>query len=291
MKLAGVFAELPTSFDHLGDVYRAKITQNVDRWNRAELAGYLVAGRAGEGVLLNAEEKLMVWELAAQEAKTGAILLAGISAQSVQETLELTKQAAKIGYHAAVVSLPLMENFTPDRISLYYRSVADQASLPIVVDNLPVDNPMNVPMTAITALAEHPNIVAAVGGFAEGQDDFELLNSLSKDFAVFVGDSPNPVPWLTAGSSGIISGFAAMAPFFFLNLAEAVRTREYDAARDLERRAQKLVSLLLHHHGIPGLKHALDLNGYYGGLARLPLPPLTSRAKQEIETAIHGIRS
>lgn len=146
-------------------------------------------------------------------------------------------------------------------------------------------------MTVIAALGEHPNIVAVVGGFAEGQDGLALLDSLAKDFTVLVGDSLSPVPWLTAGSPGMISGLAAMAPFFFLNLAAAVRAREYDAARDLERRARKLVSLLLYHHGIPGLKYALDLNGYYGGLARLPLPPLTSRAKRDIETAIHGIRS
>jgi len=291
MKLTGVFAALPTSFDYLGDVYQAKITQNVGRWNRADLAGYLVAGRTGEGALLNIEEKLMVWELTAQEAKTGAVLLAGISSQGVQETLELIKQAEKIGYHFAVVSPLSMENFTPDRISLYYRSVADQASLPIVIDNLSAGNPMHVPMTVMTALGEHPNIVAVVDGFTEGQSDLALLGALAKDFTVLVGDSPSPVPWLTAGSPGIISGFAAMAPFFFLNLAEAVKTREYNAAQDLERHAQKLVSLLLHHYGIPGLKYALDLNGYYGGLARLPLSPLTSKAKQEIETAIYGIRS
>jgi dihydrodipicolinate synthase/N-acetylneuraminate lyase len=43
--------------------------------------------------------------------------------------------------------------------------------------------------------------------------------------------------------------------------------------------------------GIPALKYALDLNGYYGGLPRLPLLPLTAEAKTEVETLMQDIRN
>jgi 4-hydroxy-2-oxoglutarate aldolase len=43
-------------------------------------------------------------------------------------------------------------------------------------------------------------------------------------------------------------------------------------------------------YGIPGLKHAMDLNGYYGGPPRLPLTSLTPDACQEIEQALDGIK-
>jgi dihydrodipicolinate synthase/N-acetylneuraminate lyase len=43
--------------------------------------------------------------------------------------------------------------------------------------------------------------------------------------------------------------------------------------------AKKVVSEL----GIPAVKYALDLNGYYGGLPRLPLLPLTAAQKAEVE--------
>jgi 4-hydroxy-2-oxoglutarate aldolase len=35
-------------------------------------------------------------------------------------------------------------------------------------------------------------------------------------------------------------------------------------------------------YGIAGLKYALDLRGYYGGPARLPLLPVDDKAKQDI---------
>jgi 4-hydroxy-2-oxoglutarate aldolase len=43
--------------------------------------------------------------------------------------------------------------------------------------------------------------------------------------------------------------------------------------------------------GIPGLKYAMDLNGYYGGPARLPFLPLTGDQKMEIEKLMAGIKS
>ena len=43
-------------------------------------------------------------------------------------------------------------------------------------------------------------------------------------------------------------------------------------------------------YGIPGLKHAMDLNGYYGGPPRLPFVPPSAEAKAEIAQAFDGLR-
>ncbi|MCP5112576.1 MAG: dihydrodipicolinate synthase family protein, partial [bacterium] len=43
-------------------------------------------------------------------------------------------------------------------------------------------------------------------------------------------------------------------------------------------------------YGVPGLKHAMDLNGYYGGPPRLPLTPLSPEVKAEIEEAFKDLK-
>ncbi len=43
-------------------------------------------------------------------------------------------------------------------------------------------------------------------------------------------------------------------------------------------------------YGIPGLKYAMDLNGYYGGPPRLPLIPPSPDAKREIEEAFRDLK-
>ena len=43
--------------------------------------------------------------------------------------------------------------------------------------------------------------------------------------------------------------------------------------------------------GVPGVKYAMDLNGYYGGLCRLPLLPLTADEKGELERLVRDIKN
>ncbi len=43
--------------------------------------------------------------------------------------------------------------------------------------------------------------------------------------------------------------------------------------------------------GIPGLKYAMDLNGYYGGPSRLPFLPLTGAQKAEVERLMENVRN
>ena len=51
--------------------------------------------------------------------------------------------------------------------------------------------------------------------------------------------------------------------------------------------AQRVVGEL----GVPGVKYAMDLNGYYGGPSRLPFLPLSGEQKAEIEKLMAGIKS
>src|SRR5579871_2815098 len=106
MKLSGIFAAIPTPFDHNGELYRVKIEHNVSRWNANSLAGYVVCSSAGEGVLLAHAEKLVVWELTARKTAAGKILIADVSVEGVLEAAELATGAARFGYHAVCARVP-----------------------------------------------------------------------------------------------------------------------------------------------------------------------------------------
>ena len=59
---------------------------------------------------------------------------------------------------------------------------------------------------------------------------------------------------------------------------------------DWQNRIGRPAALVTTKYGIPGLKYAMDLNGYYGGPPRLPLTTLTPEAKGEIELAFHDLK-
>ncbi len=89
---------------------------------------------------------------------------------------------------------------------------------------------------------------------------------------------------------GAVLAFANAAPYATIAIWEAFRTREAEAAEDWQNRIGHAAYLVTAKHGVPGLKYAMDLNGYYGGPPRLPLTVPSPEAKREIEAAFRDLK-
>ena len=293
MKLHGIFPPIATPFDHSGAVYKTKVEHNVTKWNRTALSGYVVGGSTGESVFLTQAEKYEMFELVAKHSAPGKLLIAGTGAEGVHETVELTNRAAEMGYQVAMVRTPhYYKPFsTRDEAQLvYFRSVADRAKIPVLIYNWPQTTGVDLPVETVAALSEHPNIVAIKESSGNLEKVMRLIRDTKRGFQVLVGSAPTLAPSLAAGASGAILAFANAAPYACITIWEAHRTREFEAAADWQSRIMDAARMVTVKHGVPGLKHAMDLNGYYGGPPRLPLTPVTEAAKREIEAAFAEIK-
>src|SRR5271169_3049940 len=103
MKLQGIFAPLTSPFAADGSLALDQLRKNVGKYNLTGLSGYVINGSTGESVLLTWPEIYQQWETVLEAAATGKILIAGTAAESKAETIEHTKAAAGMGYHAALV--------------------------------------------------------------------------------------------------------------------------------------------------------------------------------------------
>jgi 4-hydroxy-2-oxoglutarate aldolase len=294
VKLQGIYPPIATPFDYKGDLYKAKVQHNVEKWNLTTLSGYVVCGSTGESVYLTTQEKVQLWEWVAQYADSHKLLIAGTGMEGVKETVELTNRAADMGYKAAMVRTPhyyksLLSN-TPAQLT-YFRAVADQTKIPVIIYNWPQATGLDIPAEAVIALSEHPNIIAMKESSGNLEKVMKMIREVKSGFQVLVGSAPTLWPSLMVGAAGAILAFANAAPYATITIWEAFRTREQEAAQDWQARIAHAAYLVTTKYGIPGLKHAMDLNGYYGGPPRLPLTPLSPQARQEIEEAFAGLKS
>ena len=293
MKLHGIIPPIATPFDHNGDLYRVKVQHNVEKWNRTGLAGYVVCGSTGESVHLTTEEKLKLWDWVAEYAAPDKILLAGTGMESVHETVALTNAAADRGYKAAMVRTPHyyknLVNRTDAQV-LYYRAVADQAKIPIFIYNWPQVTGVDISVEAVVALSHHPNMFAIKESSGNLEKCIQMIKEVKPGFQVLTGSAPILAPSLAVGCAGGVLAFANAAPHATVSIWEAHRTREFAAAMDGQNRILRAAQLVTVKYGVPGLKYAMDLNGYYGGPPRLPLTVITPEAKKEIEQAFDGLK-
>lgn len=293
MKLQGIFPPITTPFDHAGNIYAAKLQHNIEKWNLTSLAGYVVTGSTGESVLLSAQEKVELWEIVARYTASDKLLIAGTGVESVRETVCLTNRAAELGYKAALVKTPhYYKNLLnrADAQTLYYRAVADQSRIPVIIYNFPQATMLDIPAAAVVELSHHPNIVGIKESSGNMEKVMQMMRESRPGFQVTVGSAPTLWPSLLMGATGAILAFANAAPYACIAIWEAYRMREEDACRDWQNRIARASALVTTKYGIPGLKHAMDLNGYYGGPPRLPLSVPTPEAKREIEEAFHDLK-
>jgi 4-hydroxy-2-oxoglutarate aldolase len=294
MRLQGIFPALTTCFDHEGNLYKTKILHNVSKLNQIALSGYVVCGSTGETPLLAAQERIQVMEMVREASADGKTLIAGVGSESVHETVLLANRAAEIGYHAALVLTPhyyrnLMQQ--PETQALYFRAVADRSKLPVLIYNVPAVTGYDLPVNTIAELSYHPNIIGMKDSSGDMQKLAELVPVVKPGFQLLTGAGARLAEALEIGAAGAVLAIADALPYACVTIWEAFRRRETNAARDWQARILRASELVPRKHGVAGLKHAMDLNGYYGGPPRLPLVPASMEARAEIEAAFEGLRS
>ncbi len=102
-------------------------------------------------------------------------------------------------------------------------------------------------------------------------------------FQVLVGAAHTLLASLQAGASGSVLAFAAPAPTICFEIYAAWRDNDLALAQDKQDRMSAATRRIVSELGIPAVKYAMDLNGYYGGLPRMPLLPLTATQKADVE--------
>ena len=110
-------------------------------------------------------------------------------------------------------------------------------------------------------------------------------------FQILAGTAQRLHPCLEAGAVGGVLAFSTPAPTACYEIYAAWKEGDADLAKLKQERVSKAATRVASQIGIPGLKYALDLNGYYGGTPRLPLLPLTAELKREVEQLMSDIRN
>jgi 4-hydroxy-2-oxoglutarate aldolase len=110
-------------------------------------------------------------------------------------------------------------------------------------------------------------------------------------FQIMVGAAHQLEPSLALGAVGAILAFACPAPMACYEIFAALKDGDTSLAREKQERLKQAAQRVVSDLGVPGVKYAMDLNGYYGGVSRLPFLPLSGEQKAEIEKLMAGIKS
>jgi 4-hydroxy-2-oxoglutarate aldolase len=140
-------------------------------------------------------------------------------------------------------------------------------------------------MAASLPIAGQPSSVAVqvVGALKTRQKEV--------GFQVLVGAAHKLEASLNVGAVGAILAFACCAPTACFEIYAAWKENNDAVAKEKQQRIVEAATEVVAKMSIPGVKYAMDLNGYYGGPVRLPLLPLTAEEKGKVEQLMENIKN
>lgn len=291
MNLAGIFPPLPTPFDARGDIAFDRFEANLARWHTEPLEGYVLGGSNGEYALLTPEERVALVQTARASLPAGRLLIAGSTQESTRGTVTLTRQMAEAGAHAALVTTPnyYRGRMTEAALETFFRTVADEAPIPVILYNVPANTALELPAPVIIRLSTHPNIIGVKDSGGDVTKLGLLAHRCAPGFQILAGSAGF---FLAALAVGAVGGVMATANFAARPLAELRRrflAGDLAGARALQHQLIEVNAAVTARLGVAGLKAALDHLGYYGGPVRAPLLPLNEAERASVTALVDEV--
>ncbi len=283
-KVHGIFAPIATAFDASGEVDYGTFAENVKTFGATKLAGLVVLGSNGEFTMLSHDEKVKLVKTARENLPREKMVIAGTGCESFKETLELTKECAAAGAEVALVVTPnyYKRDMNEAALEKFFTMLADASPIPVMLYNMPGNSGINIPSSLTIKLASHPNITGIKDSGGNIVQISEVLAKAPEGFSVFAGSGSYPLPTLALGGKGGTLAVANVVPDFCAEIQENFENGNFEKARKMQLALLPLNAAVTSRFGIGGMKAAMDLVGYKGGLPRLPILPAGDDTRKTI---------
>jgi 4-hydroxy-2-oxoglutarate aldolase len=283
INLHGIFPPIPTPFIK-DDVAYDELAVNIGKWSKTGLKGLVAMGSNGEYVYLSAEEKRTFVAKVVELTPDPMQVIAGTGCESTKETIDLTRDCADIGAQAALVVSPhyYIGRMNESALHAYFTTVADHSPIPILLYNVPKFTHINMTAGLVAQLSRHPNIAGIKDSTGNVIQLGEIANQVDADFNLLVGTAGALFGALTLGCVGGVLALANVAPQICVRIYQLVQEGNFEEAKKLQLKMIPVNQAVTATYGVPGLKAAMDMLGYFGGDPRPPLLPSSEKEKSEI---------
>lgn len=288
LDISGIYPPIATPFNNDESIAFDKLEENFQKWNKLPFRGYVVQGSNGEYAYLNIEERLEMLRRCVDLADKNKLIMAGSGCESTRDTIMMTEKMAKIGAQVVLVVTPCYykSGMTNTALINHFTKVADASPVPVILYSVPGNTGIDLSPEVIITLSQHPNIA----GLKDSGGDISKLGNLvyrtkDNDFQILAGSAG----FLYAGYAvGCVGGVCALANVLGRETCDVetlFKSGKHSEARDLQHRLISPNAHITKLYGVPGLKVAMEMFGYYGGPTRSPLQPLTKQEHDKVKQA------
>ena len=231
----------------------------------------VAVGTTGESATLEPAEQRQVIRFTVERVAGRVPVIAGVGTNNTAHVLENVKHACDAGADALLVVTPYYNKATQNGLIAHFSAIADAATVPIILYNVPGRTGCNIQPATVAKLAEHPNIVGlkeASGNMAQVVDIFARCGD---KIDIYSGEDGLTVPIMSMGGAGTISVLSNVVPAEAVAMTDACLAGDYKTASAWQCKLLPLVNALFSEVNPIPAKAAVSAMGYGEEHLRMPL--------------------
>ena len=288
----GVFPALLTPFTADDQVDLIMFEKNLDAQMEAGIHGIIIAGSLGEASTLTLAEKESLVKFSVLKLAGKIPVIMNIAEGATREAVLQAKLAKEWGADGLML-LPPMRYKADDRETVeFFKEVARNTDLPIMIYNNPVDYKIDVTLDMFQELTEFPHINAIKESTRDVTNITRLKNRFGNRFAILCGVDPLTVEELALGADGLVAGLVDAFPKETVVMYNLVKAGKMDEAIAIYRWFMPLLELDIHPKLVQYIKLAAVQTGIGTEYVRAPRLPLVGEERERVLKVINdGIAS
>jgi 4-hydroxy-tetrahydrodipicolinate synthase len=277
-----------TPFDKKGEVDLKQAKRLAQALLKSGSEGLVVSGTTGESPTLSKEEKLHLFaEVKSAAGKQGTVV-ANTGNYSTRESIELTREAEKVGVDAILLVVPYYNKPTQEGLFQHFKAIAEGTRLPCILYNVPSRTVTSLSAETVIRLSQVDNIVGIKEASGNLEQIARIIQGAGKDFLVWSGNDSDTLPILALGGWGVISVASHLVGNQIREMIEKFLSAKTAEAAEIHRKLLPLINaLFIVSNPIP-VKYALDYIGFPAGKPRLPLTEPDEKSKAMIEATLRN---
>ena len=234
----------------------------------------VAVGTTGESATLTPEERKAVIRFAGKRVDGRVPVIAGTGTNNTEHVLDFTKAACDDGADALLVVTPYYNKATQGGLVKHFSMVADVATKPVIMYNVPSRTGLNLLPATVAKLAEHPNIAGLKEASGNMSQVVQIAAACGDKLDIYSGEDALTVPMMSVGGLGCISVLSNVVPKMAVEMTDKFFAGDVQGAGALQLKMLPLIDALFSEVNPIPAKAAVSAMGFGQEHLRMPLTPM-----------------
>ena len=234
----------------------------------------VAVGTTGESATLSPEERKAVIRFTVKRVDGRVPVIAGVGTNNTEHVLDFTRAACDDGADGLLVVTPYYNKATQGGLIKHFSMVADAATKPVIMYNVPSRTGLNLQAATVATLAEHPNIAGLKEASGNMSQVVDIATRCGDKLDIYSGEDGLVVPIMSMGGLGCISVLSNVVPKMAVEMTDKFFAGDVAGAAQLQCRMLPLIDALFSEVNPIPAKAAVSAMGFGQEHLRMPLTPM-----------------